>query len=154
MAGGERPCRGGRRHGGGMETHLRESLGCWDRGYSGDQEMVEGPQEATVPWRRFGGWRERGLLLRSLPSVMHLPSGWQQAWSGVRWSEHGLSGAPVQTDACEEIPHYVIVKATYWRQTLPVFSSASALPENFHNTSFAGERPLLAVMQHPTPKKP
>lgn len=36
---------------------------------------------------------ERGLLLRSLPSVMHLPSGWQQAWSGVRWSEHGLSGA-------------------------------------------------------------
>lgn len=34
-----------------------------------------------------------GPLLRSLPSVMHLPSGWQQAWSGVRWSEHGLSGA-------------------------------------------------------------
>lgn len=34
-----------------------------------------------------------GLLLRSLPCVMHLPSGWQQAWSGVRWSEHGLSGA-------------------------------------------------------------
>eukprot|EP00064_Thunnus_orientalis_P009521 superscaffoldBa00001215_g9545 len=31
---------GGRRHGGGMETHLRESLDCWDRGYSGDLECV------------------------------------------------------------------------------------------------------------------
>lgn len=40
---------------------------------------------------------------------------------------------------------------------LPLFSSASALPENFHNTRFcrraAQERPLRAAMQHPTPKK-
>lgn len=49
------------------------------------------------PWCGGGGGSGGGVvwgpLLRSLPSVMHLPSGWQQAWSGVRWSEHGLSGA-------------------------------------------------------------
>lgn len=44
------------------------------------------------------------------------------------------------TDASEEIPHYVTAKATYWRQMLPVFCSASALPENFHYTSIAGDR--------------
>lgn len=47
---------------------------------------------------------------------------------------------PRHTDASEEIPHYVIAKATYRRQMLPVLCSASTLPENFHYTSLAGER--------------
>lgn len=79
-----------------MESHLRESLGCWDRGRSGDLEMCRGRRRPLCRGGGFGGLvgeEEGGLLLRSLPSVMHLPSGWQQAWSGVRWSEHGLSGA-------------------------------------------------------------
>ncbi|CAB1448519.1 unnamed protein product [Pleuronectes platessa] len=46
---------GGRRHEGGMETHLRESQGCWDRGCSGDQEMCEGAA---------GGHRARGRAFR------------------------------------------------------------------------------------------
>lgn len=63
------------------------------------------------------------------------------------------------TDASEEIPHYVIAKATYGRQMLPVFCSVSALPEKFplHELLLetpAQQRPLRAVMQQHIPKKP
>lgn len=84
---------GGTTHGGGVETHLRESLGCWDQGCNGDPKLCIGAAGGHCAVEKVWGLEERGLLLCSLPSVMHLPSGWQQAWSGVRWSEHGLSGA-------------------------------------------------------------
>lgn len=43
---------GGRRHGGGMETHLRESLDCRDHGCGGDPEMCRGRRR---PLCRGGG---------------------------------------------------------------------------------------------------
>lgn len=43
---------GGRRHGGSMKTHLRESLGYWDQGCSGDPEICRGRRR---PLRRGGG---------------------------------------------------------------------------------------------------
>lgn len=77
---------GGRTHGGGVEESPE-----------GEPQLLgPGAAEATRSCREGRGEdlrEKRGLLLHSLPSVMHLPSGWQQAWSGVRWSEHGLSGA-------------------------------------------------------------
>lgn len=80
---------GGRTHGGSVKESPEGEPWLLGPGAAEDTRSCrEGRREG------LGGLREkRGLLLHSLPSVMHLPSGWQQAWSGVRWSEHGLSGA-------------------------------------------------------------
>lgn len=48
---------------------------------------------------------------------------------------------PKQADAREEIPHYVIPKATHWRQMLLVSSSAQCAARKISTTqAFAGER--------------
>lgn len=38
-----------------METHLRESLDCWDRGCGGDQEMCKGRGRPPCRGGGFGG---------------------------------------------------------------------------------------------------
>ncbi|KAK5599197.1 hypothetical protein CRENBAI_024584 [Crenichthys baileyi] len=83
------PDSGGRTHGSDVEESPEGEPRLLGPGAAEDtQSCGEGHGDGLEGLRE-----KRGLLLHSLPSVMHLPSGWQQAWSGVRWSEHGLSGA-------------------------------------------------------------